>query len=247
MLEGRIRKRMRALNIGRFEDYCHHVFNSSESGQELIHMIDVVTTNKTDFFREPEHFEYLSNLVLPELTAKRRHGPGETLNVWSAGCSTGEEPYTLAIVLTEFFSRNPNAAFSILATDLSTAVLEKAKNGIYEDQKAEPIPMALRKKYLLRSKDRNKGLIRIAPELRARVKFRRLNFMEGQYGMEKTVQVIFCRNVIIYFDRPTQEEILSRLSGCLARGGYLFIGHSESLHGMDLPLEQMATTVYRKL
>ena len=158
-----------------------------------------------------------------------------------------EEPYTLAMVLNEMSTRNRGLEFSILATDISTAVLEKAKKGIYEEQKADPIPMALRKKYLLRSRDKNNGLIRIAPELRAQVKFRRLNFMEDQYGMEKTVGVIFCRNVIIYFDRPTQEQILNRLSECLVSGGYLFIGHSESLHTMNLPLAQTAATVYRKL
>ncbi|MDR3568216.1 MAG: protein-glutamate O-methyltransferase [Syntrophobacteraceae bacterium] len=247
MLEGRIRKRLRVLNIDCFEDYCDHIFNSGGSGQELIHMIDVVTTNKTDFFREPDHFEYLANIVLPDLAGRNRYGAGEKLNVWSAGCSTGEEPYTLAMILNESYARNPGLEFSILATDISTAVLEKAQKGIYEEQKADPIPMALRKKYLLRSRDKGKGLIRIAPQLRAQVKFRRLNFMEDQYGMQKSVGVIFCRNVIIYFDRPTQEQILNRLSGCLVRGGYLFIGHSESLHAMDLPLAQTAATVYRKL
>lgn len=247
MLEGRIRKRMRILDIDRFEDYCEHVFNTSGSGQELIHMIDAVTTNKTDFFREPDHFEYLVRVVLPQVSGRGRLGVGENFIAWSAGCSTGEEPYTLAIVLSEFAARNPGFAFSILATDISTAVLDKAKKAIYEEEKVSPIPIELRKKYLLRGRDKHKGLIRIAPDLRAMVKFRRLNFMDDDYGMRESVQVIFCRNVIIYFDRQTQEKILTRLTQRLAPGGYLFMGHSESLYGMNLPLEQTATTVYRRL
>jgi chemotaxis protein methyltransferase CheR len=247
MLEGRLRKRLHALGIESFDRYCEHLFSSHGSESEYIHMIDVVTTNKTDFFREPDHFDYLSETVLPELVSA--HGPGvrNRLIVWSAGCSTGEEPYTLAMVLSEFAEQCPGFRFSILATDISTAVLEKAKSGIYEHEKVAPIPMMFRKKYLLKSKDRDKGLVRIAPELRAAVRFERLNFMEEDYEIAESIGVVFCRNVIIYFDRLTQEQFLKRISQYLMPGGYLFVGHSESLHSMDLPLVQTATTVYRKL
>jgi chemotaxis protein methyltransferase CheR len=244
MLEGRLRKRLRALCIESFERYCEYLFSSSGSQTEFIHMIDAVTTNKTDFFREPDHFDYLLERVLPELAPL--HGFGKKFNVWSAACSTGEEPYTLAMVLSEFAGGCPGLNFSILATDVSTAVLEKARLGIYDHDRVIPIPMKLRKKYLLKSKEKDKGLVRIAPELRNSVRFRRLNFLEEEYGINEPMAIVFCRNVLIYFDRLTQEKLLNRLAQHLMSGGYLFVGHSESLHGMDLPLVQAATTIYRK-
>jgi chemotaxis protein methyltransferase CheR len=247
MLEGRLRKRMRALRIDSFEEYCERVFNTSGSERELIQMIDAVTTNKTDFFREPDHFEYLVNTALPELTARHGFSTTKRLNAWSAGCSTGEEPYTLSMVLSEYAERRAGLRFSILATDISTAVLDKARTGIYDEEKAMAIPMGLRKKYLLRGKKSEQRLIRVAPEQRALVRFQRINFMEDQYGIKEPMGIIFCRNVIIYFDRPTQQRILGRLSQHLIPGGYLFVGHSESLHGMELPLVQATTTVYKKL
>lgn len=247
MLEGRLRKRLKALGIESFGKYCEYLFNSSEAETEFVHMINVVTTNKTDFFREPDHFDHLSHRVLPEIINSQGIGSRKRLNVWSAGCSTGEEPYTLAMVLSEFAETHPAFRFSILATDISTAVLEKASMGIYEHEKVHPIPMMLRKKYLLRSKNKEQKIVRVAPELRALVRFERLNFMDEEYDVKEPIGIIFCRNVIIYFDRRTQEGILRRLSKHLISGGYLFMGHSETLHGMDLPLVQMATTVYRKM
>jgi chemotaxis protein methyltransferase CheR len=247
MIEGRLRKRLRALGIESFAKYCEFLFSSEGMASEYIHMIDVVTTNKTDFFREPDHFDYLSGTVLPELARCRRPGARRRLNVWSAACSTGEEPYTLAMVLCEFGQACPGWDFSILATDISTAVLEKARLGIYEHDRAIPIPMTLRKKYLLRSKQKDRELVRVTPELRSCVQFRRLNFLEEEYGISDRMDVVFCRNALIYFDRPTQEKIVKRFMKHMLSGGYLFVGHSESLHAMDLPLEQTGTTVYRKL
>lgn len=247
MLEGRLRKRLKALGIDSFDRYCEYLFNSRGAETEFVHMINVVTTNKTDFFREPDHFDYLMRRVLPELISLRGLGGSRRLNVWSAGCSTGEEPYTLAMVLSEFAETHPGFRFSILATDISTAVLEKAAVGIYEHERVHPVPMTLRKKYLLKSKSKEREMVRIAPELRPLVHFERLNFMDTEYDIKEPIGVVFCRNVIIYFDRPTQEKILNRLSQHLITGGYLFVGHSETLHGMDLPLLQTATTVHRKL
>ncbi len=247
MLEGRLRKRLRALNLQSFARYCDYLFSPSGSQSEHIHMIDAVTTNKTDFFREPDHFDYLSSVVLPGLVSLYGIGSRKRLNVWSAASSTGEEPYTLAMVLSEFAEVCPGFDFSILGTDISTRVLEKARLGIYEHEKVGPIPMALRRKYLLKSKVQNGGFVRIVPELRASVTFERLNLMEDDYGMDDSMGVVFCRNVLIYFDRPTQEKLINRLALHLIPGGYLFVGHSESLHGMDLPLVQAATTIYRRL
>lgn len=246
MLEGRLRKRLNALGMDSFVTYCDYIFSPEGARAEHIYMFNAVTTNKTDFFREPDHFEVLSSKVLPELFDLYGVGSKKILNVWSAACSTGEEPYTLAMVLSEFAERHASFRFSILATDISTKVLGQAASGIYDCERIAPVPKPFRKKYLMRSKDKERGLVRIVPELRASVRFERLNLMQEDYGIDRPMGVIFCRNVIIYFDRPTQERLLQKLAAHLIPGGYLFMGHSESLHRMDLPLVPIATTIYRK-
>ena len=246
MLQARLQKRLRQLDLNSYSEYCDLVLTSEKETSEVINMIDVVTTNKTDFFREPAHFDYLNEMILPDLLHNKQRETFKKLLIWSAGCSTGEEPYTLAMVLKEFAEKCPGFHFSILATDLSTTVLEKAKVGIYEAHKVEPVPMAFKKKYLLRSKNRQENLVRIAPELRSLVTFHRLNFMQPSFGLQKPVDIIFCRNVIIYFDRETQEKIVNRLSTYLKDGGYLFLGHSETLFGLDVPLKSIAPTIYKK-
>lgn len=248
MLESRLRKRLRILGLKSFDKYCDYVFSPAGIENELIHMIDLVTTNKTDFFREAAHFDYLVQEVVPELINLKGAGIKKTLMVWSAGCSTGEEPYTLAMVLQEFAHRYPALGFDfiILATDISTKVLKAAESGIYDAERITPIPMELRKKYILRSKDKSKGLIRIVPELRAAVKFRRLNFKEGDFSFREKLDIIFCRNVTIYFDRLFQEVLLNRFYRQLIPGGYFFTGHSETLNGLDVPFVRVHPAVYRK-
>ncbi len=243
MLEARLQKRLRALGLASHRDYCEFLFSSEGMEQELAQLIDVVTTNTTHFFREPKHFEILSQQVAPEVFQRKGNNRAA---VWSAGCSTGEEPYTLAMVLSEFAAKNPGFTFSILATDISTQVLQQAQRAVYPEDRIEGIPQEYKKKYLLRSKDRTRRLVRMGPELRDRIQFRRLNFM-NDFDFRDLLDVIFCRNVVIYFDRGTQEQLFKRFCGKLARDGYLFIGHSESLTGMDLPLVQVAPTVYRKI
>ncbi|MEW6116563.1 MAG: protein-glutamate O-methyltransferase [Nitrospirota bacterium] len=246
MLEARLQKRLRFLGLSSFSQYCDYVFSPQGMESELVHMIDVITTNKTDFFREPSHFSYLTQKALPDLIAAYGAGVQKKFAIWSAGCSTGEEPYTLAIVLSEFSESYPGFTFTVLATDISTKVLEKAKTGIYEEDRLEPVPKPLVKKYFLKSKNREKRLVRIVPELRQLVKFRRLNFMDEDFGFREPINIVFCRNVIIYFDRPTQERLLNKLCRHLAPGGYVFMGHSETLNGLDVPLISVAPTVYRK-
>jgi chemotaxis protein methyltransferase CheR len=248
MLEARLQKRLRVLQMESFTSYIDYLFSPSGLDNELTHMIDVVTTNKTDFFREPNHFQYLAERGLPELIKSDGCGSQRPLMVWSAGCSTGEEPYTIAMVLQEF-SDNSRSRFNyiILATDISTRVLERAAMAIYSEETADAIPPAFRKKYLLRSRDRSNRLVRISPELRARIRFRRLNFMDGDFGFREGMDIIFCRNVLIYFDRKTQETLLGRFCDYLVTGGHVFVGHSETLFGMDLPLVQVVPTIYRKV
>jgi chemotaxis protein methyltransferase CheR len=242
LLEARLQKRLRELCIDSHEEYCDYLFSPQGMEEELVKLVDVVTTNTTDFFREPKHFTLLHDLVLPTLFARR--GAGRKVNIWSAGCSSGEEPYTLAMVLSEFARLNSGFSFSILATDISTQVLRMAVRAVYPESKIGPIPQEYRKRYLLRSKDRTRGLVRIGPEARSHVRFRRLNFMEN-FSFDDQLDIIFCRNVVIYFDRQTQEKLFARFCRKLLPGGYLFIGHSESLAGMNLPLEPVAPTVYR--
>ncbi len=248
MLESRLQKRLRSLGMKNYTEYCQYVFSPNGFENELVHLINVVTTNKTDFFREPAHFEYLAKTALPELIDMYHVGIKRPFMLWSAGCSTGEEPYTLTIVLSEFGKKliPPKFDFSIIATDISTRVLDHAKTAIYEESRVEPVPMELKKKYLLRSKDRKKGVVRIVPELRSKIRFRRLNFMDGNFGFREQMDIIFCRNVIIYFDRPTQETLLNKFCNYLIPGGYVFMGHSETLSGLDVPLIPVAPTVYRK-
>ena len=167
--------------------------------------------------------------------------------LWSAGCSSGEEPYTLAMVLSEYAETHPGFRARILATDISTRVLARAELGVYAADTVEPVPQAMRRKYLMRSRERDADRVRMVPELRRMVEFRRLNFMDADYGVEEKADAIFCRNVIIYFDRPTQQKILGRLSDCLKLGGYLFVGHSETLHDMNLPLEPLGPALYRRV
>ncbi|MBN2686485.1 MAG: methyltransferase domain-containing protein, partial [Pontiellaceae bacterium] len=167
--------------------------------------------------------------------------------VWSAACSTGEEPYTLAMVLSEFSEKNPGYDFRILGTDLSTKVLEHAIRAIYAERRVDPIELSLRKKYLLRSRNPQAGAVRIIPELRDVVRFQRLNFLEDPYPKDQCMDVIFCRNVLIYFDRETQQEIVGKMCATLRPGGYLFVGHSETLNGLNLPVRLVQSTLYRKI
>jgi chemotaxis protein methyltransferase CheR len=245
MLEARLQKRLRCLRMGSYREYFDYLSRDAGGG-ELVRMIDAVTTNKTDFFREPAHFDYLVRHVLPQHVDTPPGVRPPRFVLWSAGCSTGEEPYTLAMVLAEFASRNPSFSFSLLATDISTRVLDHAREGIYDRERVAPVPPAFKQKYLLRSKDPGKGLVRIVPLLRAAVQFHRLNLMDEQYSFAEPFDMIFCRNVIIYFDRRTQERLVARFCRCLKSGGYLFLGHSETVYGFDVPLERVVSTVYRK-
>lgn len=243
MLEARLQKRLRALALADYAQYCAFFFSKEGMATELPHLLDVVTTNTTDFFREPNHFELLSRNVLPRWLNRNQ---GRELAVWSAGCSTGEEPYTLAIALSEFQQQQPEFRFSILATDISTRVLEHATRAVYAEDKLEKVPAHMHRLYFLRSKDRSKRLVRVAPEIRRLVSFQRLNFMED-FSFKNKMDIIFCRNVMIYFDRPTQERLLGKFCTHLRQGGHIFIGHSESLTGMQLPIRQLAPTVYERI
>jgi chemotaxis protein methyltransferase CheR len=246
MLEARLQKRLKSLGIGSFEEYGDYVTSRDGHENELIHMIDVVTTNKTDFFREPAHFEFLVKTALPNIQQLRKDAGHDPLRIWSAGCSSGEEPYTLAMVLSEYAQNRPDFRFSILASDICTQILKTAKTAVYPEERADTIPLNLKKKYLLKSKERERALVRIAPNLRSLISFRRINFMDDSFDVAEKMDIIFCRNVVIYFDKPTQQTLMRKFHKQLKPGGYLFIGHSETLSGLDVNFKPVASTVYVK-
>lgn len=242
MLEGRLRRRVRATGTGTIADYCHRFFADGCDADEAVHLINAVTTNKTDFFREPRHFDYLHDAVLPALAAAGRR----RLRAWSAACSTGAEPYSMAMVIDTFSAQHGAIDYGILATDLDTEVLEVARRGVFAAEMIAPVPPVLRQRYVLAARSPGRGEVRIVPALRAAIGFARHNLMDDAYRVGEAMDLIFCRNVLIYFDKPTQERVVQRLAACLRPGGYLFLGHSESVAGFDVPLTTVANTVFQR-
>jgi len=249
VLESRLRKRLRDLQIESFKDYCNYLFSDEGMEKELTNFINVVTTNKTDFFRGPSHFQYLFIKVLPEFLEASCTGIKNRLLLWSAACSRGNEAYSIALVLSEYSKRNPGVKFdyTILATDISTAVLEEARRAIYQSKEIEPVPRELRMKYFMKSINPENKLVRIVPELRSKIRFRRLNLMDDDFQFREQMDVIFCRNVFIYFDKKTQNDLTERLCDKLRPNGYLFMGNSEMLCCRDLPLVSVAPSIYKKI
>jgi chemotaxis protein methyltransferase CheR len=245
MLQSRLQKRLRELNIASFKEYVDFVFSKEGQDNEVIHMIDVVSTNKTDFFREPIHFEFLANTVVPEFVNDTNSR--SPLKIWSAGCSSGEEPYTIAMSLAESKEKYAALEYAILGTDISSRILKSALEAIYKENRIEGVPLNLMRKYFLKSKDRTNPTVRIIPELRRRVSFARLNFMDTTFNVNETFDVIFCRNVLIYFDRETQEKVINKLCLKLKPEGYFFLGHSESITSMQVPLKHIKPTIFRKI
>jgi chemotaxis protein methyltransferase CheR len=246
MVEGRLRKRVGAVGLGNFAEYCRFLFDEGGLETEAIHLIDFVTTNKTEFFREPDHFKYLADVALPRLLLERRAGSHTLIKAWSTASSIGAEPYTLAMVMHEVSTLRGGFRISIVATDISTRVLQTAAAAVFPEAMIAPVPIDMRKRYLLRGKNASKGLVRLVPEIRRLVQFGRLNLMDSSYPIDHDMDIIFCRNMLIYFDKPTQQAVLKRLCDHMRPGGYLFLGHSESLAGFGLPLSPTAPTVFRR-
>jgi chemotaxis protein methyltransferase CheR len=236
LVSARLMKLMTRLEIRSYKDYYNYV-TSDPSGQALTEMVDVLTTNHTSFLRESSHFDFLVQEALPEWSRRSR------IRVWCAASSTGEEPYSIAFSLLDKVSGSQT--IEILATDISNRVLETARQGIYPNSRLESLPADWTRKYLLRGQNQSEGLFRVKPEIRALIRFERLNLIESFPKLEP-FPVIFCRNVMIYFDRPTQERVVKQLAACLEPGGYLFIGHAESLSGIDGQLRYVKPAIYRK-
>jgi len=243
MLAVRLRHRLAALELGDIDAYCPYLFDDGGMDAELVHLINAVSTNKTDFFREPAHFDFLRQTALPALTAAGRR----EVKLWSAAASIGAEAYTIAMVLEDFRTRQHGPDYSILATDISTDVLALAVQGQFAEAMVQPVPPEMRSRYVLRSRDPALALVRIIPALRAKIAWARLNLMDDRYTAGRDMDVIFCRNVLIYFDKEAQEKVLARLCDHLRPGGYLILGHSESAAGVDLPVIPIFNTIFQKV
>ncbi len=242
LLKARLAKRLRATGCADVRSYIQRLENDPD-GNELVAFLDVITTNKTDFFREPQHFEFLTSQVLPNLD--RLCGRDRSFRLWSAACSTGEEPYTIAMVLRDHQDRLGGRTPSILASDLSTRVLDQARRGVYAVERVRGIPRSVLTTHFQKGRNRWEGFVRVRPELRAMVEFKRINLMEP-FRFQQPFHVIFCRNVMIYFDRSTQEQLVEKFYHCLVPGGYLLVGHSESLTGIKHRMRFVRPAIYRR-
>jgi chemotaxis protein methyltransferase CheR len=247
MIEGRLRKRVRSLGFGTFDEYCTYLFQQDGLASERPHLINAVTTNKTDFFREAEHFNFLTQHIVPELAKARKSERMPLLKIWSAASSNGAEAYTLAMVLHDLMSERGDFRYVVLGTDISTAVLEQAERAVYPADMIAPVPLEKQERYVMHArKAAVRPEVRIAPELRRQVRFARLNLMDKTYPYDRDVDVIFLRNVLIYFDKKDQEAVIGRLIDHLRPGGYLVLGHSESMIGTSITMRQAAPAVFQK-
>jgi len=236
MVQSRLAKRLRKLDLPSYAAYLEVL--KDPAAEEWTEFINALTTNLTSFFREEHHFTRLVELLRPSFERTRK------IRVWSAGCSTGEEPYTLAMTLEKAFG--PQTSIQIIASDLDTAVLETAARGVYPLERIDALPEAWRQFGFLKGKGPNQGSAMVRPALRARVSFQQMNLRDAQWSIEGPLQAIFCRNVMIYFDKPTQRSLLARYRALLEPGGLLFVGHSESLLDNSSGFQSLGQTIYRR-
>lgn len=242
MVYSRLSRRLRKLGLRSFNDYCGII----ESGDpdEIVNFTNSITTNLTSFFRENHHFQYLADTLIPELRERKRYN--RRLRIWSAGCSTGEEPYSIAMVLREQLPAHEGWDARILATDLDSNVLQTAQEGIYDAERIRTLPASRVRRWFLKGRGRNAGTVRAHPDLRGMITFRQLNLL-GPWPIKGPIDFIFCRNVVIYFDKDTQRTLFDRYADILEPEGRLFIGHSESLFKVCNRFELIGKTIYRKL
>ena len=249
MVKSRLQRRLRHFHLTRFQQYYDLVVSEGENGPEMGELINCITTNKTDFFREPHHFDYVAQQIVPQIMQRAKAGTtAPCLKIWHAGCSTGEEPYTLGITLTEVLSKHGGKGnYRQLASDIDTVVLAKAQRGVYEAERVQNIPQNILRRYFLRGTGDKSDLVQVKRELKEPLTFRQINLMAPNWPITSGTQfdIIFCRNVVIYFDKPTQQKLFARYAQYLRPGGWLFIGHSESLHGVSEAFESVGRTIYR--
>jgi chemotaxis protein methyltransferase CheR len=241
LVQGRLARRLRELGLPSYEAYCEYLRDAGP--EELVGLINAITTNVTSFFRENHHFEALASYMLPE--AMKRNAASRRLRIWSAGCSTGEEPHCIAMVAAEVVPSSPRYDFKILATDIDSDVVAAATSGIYPVDRMSSVSQERLKRFFHKGSGEHEGAAVAKPDLKSMITFRTLNLLHT-WPMKGPFDVIFCRNVMIYFDQPTREKLVNRFSDMLVPGGYLCIGHSESIHAGSAPFKLVGKTIYRR-
>ncbi|MDT8453101.1 MAG: protein-glutamate O-methyltransferase [Gammaproteobacteria bacterium] len=248
LIYGRLVKRLRALGFSDFKQYCTLLKDGDENKarEERTHFINAITTNVTSFFRENHHFEFMAETLLPELIAQKKAASRPSLRIWSAGCSSGKEPYSIAMVLKECIPDIERWDIKILATDLDSNILEVARAGIYPKEHIKEIPLERRKRWFRAGLGMNENVIKVTDEIKNMVAYRQLNLTQD-WPMKGIFDIIFCRNVTIYFGRDTRIDLLDRFAEHLDKGGCLFVGHSESLFGLTQRFSTVGRTIHRKI
>jgi len=244
LLQARLNRRLRSTGIGSYEEYFKYITSSGNPG-EFVHFLDSISTNLTYFFREPQHFDFLEQTALPELIAKKQKERDSKIRIWSSCCSTGEEPYSLAMCMLGHLQDISKWDVRILATDISTRTLEAASRGVYSEEKVQKVPPAFRHLNFHKIAGSNgRPEYEIAPHIKRLVTFHRLN-LKDPYPFNGRFDFIFCRNVMIYFDKKTQQELVNKMASFLNPGGYLYVGHSESLTGLVHKLTYVRPAIFR--
>ena len=247
MVESRLRRQVTELGLGTVDDCFRHLFDNGGLSQELDSIFDAVTTNKTDFFRESEHFVHLTERIIPaRLSRRQATGRSSMFKVWSAASSTGAEAFTAAMVLADRESRRGAFEWRVLGTDINRKVLIEAKRAVYSDMTVQPVPANFRDRFLRRGQGQQTGNWRVIPDLRRRVDFQKMNLMDTQYPMDRDLDVIFLRNVLIYFSEADQTRVIDQLAGHLAHHGHLIVGHAEGMVVRHPAMCQVGPAVYRK-
>lgn len=241
LLESRLRPRLRELGLSSFEAYAELLEGKGAAPSEQVLLVESITTHKTDFFREPDHFRILEEHLSIEAASGHRR-----VSIWSAACSSGQEPYSMAMVAEDLVKAGVLASHTVLATDISSQVLQVAKNAIYPHAMIEPVGHERRKRYLLRSHNRARDLVKVAPQLRSRVRFEQLNLTTSGPSGSPSFSAVFCRNVLIYFEPEVQRKVAKRLLSYLRPNGLLFLGHAESSAARELGADVVAPTVFRR-
>lgn len=248
MFQSRLQRRLRDLDMDSFDEYAMQLFSDSGESMEFNLLADFISTNKTEFFREKEHFRFLTENILPEYLENNTSNLFPDLNFWSAGCSSGQEAYSIGIQIEEFMRLSGiQFKYSILATDISSKMLRFARDAVYPMLEVDEMPIELKHRYFLKSKNSKDPKVKVVKAIRERVKVGYLNLMDSLYPFDAQFDVVFLRNTLIYFDQMIQLKVLTRVLGSLKTGGYLFIGHSESLINLHLPIKSIAPSIYIKI
>jgi len=242
LVYSRLVKRLRGLKMSSFKQYCSFI-DSKEGEGELLNFTNAITTNLTSFFREAHHFDFLKTKLIPRLL--QDNASSKRIRVWSAGCSTGEEPYSIAMMLRESIPRDKDWDIKILASDLDSNVLEHAKRGVYDEERIEALPKGRVKTWFKYGQGDNAGSVMVHPALKEMISFKRLNLMK-EWPMKNQFDFIFCRNVMIYFDKPTQKKLYSRFANQVIDHGHICIGHSETMFKVSTDFELLGNTIYKK-